>query len=146
LRSWPSAQVLFGQANLDYVLFSPQDVGIDFYSDIVFTTEKFVAQKPQLVRKFRDATLKGWDYTMAHKPQIVQLILEKYSTRHSAAHLQFEAEQMERLLDPRVVETGSMSRTRWQSIIATYRGLGMLSGEVELDRFLYSPPRPTRQK
>jgi two-component system, sensor histidine kinase and response regulator len=129
------------QASLDYVPFSPRDAGIDFYSDILFTTEEFVAKNPQLVRKFRDATLKGWGYAMAHKPQIVQLILDKYSTRHSPAHLQFEAEQMAPLLEPQAVELGFMSRPRWQSIIAAYRGLGMLSGEVGLDRFLYAPPR-----
>lgn len=129
------------QANLDCVVFSPRDEGIDFYADILFTTEKTVAENPRLVRAFREATLKGWEYAMAHKTEIVQLILSQYTTRHSREHLQFEADQMQPLLETEVVEIGYMSQPRWQAIAGAYRRLGMLSGDVDLDRFIYAPGR-----
>lgn len=41
-------------------LIYPADYGINFYSDTLFTTEKMIKERPQLVRKFVQASLKGW--------------------------------------------------------------------------------------
>ncbi len=126
-------------ARVPSVVFSPRDAGIDFYADILFTTEQTLAEKPRMVRAFRDATVRGWEYAMAHQGEIIQLILDQYTTRHSREHLQFEATQMEPLLDAGIIEAGYMSKPRWQTIVDTYRRVGLLRGEVDLDRFVYEP-------
>ena len=126
-------------ANVNCTIFSPREVGIDFYADLLFTTERTIAQNPRLVRSFREATVRGWEYALAHKAEIIDLILDHYSNRHSREHLQFEADQMQTLLEGDLVEIGYMSRPRWEAIVHTYRSLGMLDGEVRLDQFLYSP-------
>src|SRR5271163_2142895 len=41
-------------------VISPSEFGIDFYADTLFTTEKMLKEKPELVKKFVAATLKGW--------------------------------------------------------------------------------------
>jgi two-component system, cell cycle sensor histidine kinase and response regulator CckA len=128
-------------AGLDCAVFSPREAGIDFYADILFTTEQLLAKNPRMMRAFREATVKGWQYALAHKAEIVRLIFDKYSTRHSLEHLQFEADQMQQLLEPDLVEIGYMSRPRWQAIQDTYWRLGLLNGEVDLERFLYTPAR-----
>jgi two-component system, sensor histidine kinase and response regulator len=126
------------KTNLQYVLFSPREAGIDFYADILFTTEQTLARDPEMVRAFRAATLKGWQYALAHRAEMADLILAKYTTRHSREHLLFEAERMEPLLAADVVEIGYMNPDRWRAIADTYAGLGMLGGKVDWHRFLYS--------
>ena len=48
------------EKGFDVNIVSPSDFGIDFYADTLFTTEKMLKDKPDLVRKFMTATLKGW--------------------------------------------------------------------------------------
>jgi two-component system cell cycle sensor histidine kinase/response regulator CckA len=127
------------QSNVKCTIFSPRDAGIDFYGDILFTTQKTLSDKPAMVRAFREASLKGWGYALAHKAEIIQLILDRYSTRYSREHLQFQADQMQKLMEPEIVELGYMSPSRWQAITDTYRQLGLLNGKVDLHRFVYSP-------
>lgn len=114
------------QAKLPYVLFQPTSASIDFYGDNLFTTEAYLNRYPHRVAAFRAASLKGWQYAMAHREEIARLIFAQYSARHSLAHLLFEAEQMDRLMHPGLIEPGYMHEGRWRHIAATYIDQGML--------------------
>lgn len=128
---------LLREARFPYRQFSPDSVGIDFYGDALFTVEKKIKQSPAAVRAFREAVLRGWRYAMANPEEIVDLIGERYSARHSRAHLLFEASEMARLMQPELVDIGHMSATRWQHIAQTYSELGMLPANASLDGLLY---------
>lgn len=114
------------RADFPYVTFSPRMAGIDFYGDTLFTTESQIKRRPELVKAFREASLKGWHYAMAHPKEIADLILARYGNRHSREHLLFEAREMSRLMQPDLVEIGQMSQERWQQIADTYAELGMI--------------------
>lgn len=134
---------LLRQAGSDYQLYSPRAVGIDFYSDNLFTTEAMLKKNPEMVKKFREASLRGWDYAMSHESELVDLIYNHYSKRRSVEHLQFEARQMEALLQPSVIEIGHMNPGRWRSIADVYADMGMLRRDFNLKGFLYDPnPAP----
>jgi hypothetical protein len=78
---------------------------------------------------------------MAHPQEIVQPILERYSRRHSEAHLLFEAAELHRPMQPDLVEIGHMNLGRWRHIAEVYQDLEMLR-HVDLDGFLYDPQPP----
>ncbi len=130
------------QAGLRYQLFSARAAGIDFYGDVLFTTEAEVEQRPERLRAFLDATLAGWRYALDHPEEIARLIRSDYSERHSLEHLLFEAERSRRLMRDDVVEIGYMHAGRWRHIAETYAELGMLPGGAELDAFLFRPDAP----
>jgi len=139
----------FQQRGYRHLEFTPRTAGIDFYGDNLFTSTKELAEHPARVRAFREASLKGWRYAMAHPEEIADLILAQYSRRHARAHLLFEANRMVPLLQSELVGLGYMSPDRWRHIADTYAELGMLSRDFALDGFLYSPasasdPRMTR--
>lgn len=121
------------QKDFPYLAFVPRAAGIDFYGDTLFTMERRLQAKPDAVRAFRAAALRGWAYAMAHPEEIADLIIKRYSTRHSKEHLLFEAMEMKRLMQPDLVEIGQMSVTRWQQIGQTYAELGMLPANFSLD-------------
>ena len=133
---------LVGQAGRDYLLYSPRAAGIDFYSDNLFTSEALIKANPAQVKKFREASLKGWDYAMRHQEELVQLIYNRYSQRHSLENLRFEARQMEPLLQASLVEIGHMNPGRWRHIAETYAELGMMKPNFDLKGFLYDPNPP----
>jgi PAS domain S-box-containing protein len=127
------------QAGRDYLLYSPRAVGIDFYGDNLFTTEDLLRRQPELVKRFREASLKGWDYAMQHQEEVARLIDDRYSQRHSLEHLRFEARQMEPLLQTALIEVGHMNPGRWRNIAEVYAELGMLRRDFDLTGFLYDP-------
>ncbi len=120
----------------------PINYGVDFYGDCLFTTEKEIQDHPERVRAFRSASFQGWEYAMANVAELIDYILllpgvaERGITRE---HLAFEAEQMVRLLQPKLIEPGHMNPGRWRHMADTQVRLGMLDADYSLDGFLYDP-------
>ena len=131
------------RAGFPYYQFTPRTAGIDFYGDNLFTSEHELRRHPERVKAFRAASLRGWQYAMAHREEMAQLIHVKYSQRHDRDHLLYEAQQMELLLQPVLVELGYMNPQRWQHIADTYATMGVLPRNATDSRayqgFLYHP-------
>ena len=125
------------QAHLPYQTYTSRSVGIDFYGDNLFTTEQEIADHPERVAAFRAASLRGWQYAMAHQEEIADLIGRRYSRQHPRDFYLFEARQMESLLQTQLIEVGYMNPGRWQHIAQTYATLGLLPAHFSLDGFLY---------
>lgn len=127
------------QAKFPYVVLTPRAGGIDFYGDVLFTDERQLRQHPEQVKAFRAASLKGWEYAVKHPEEMVQLIYQRYSTRHTIPHLRFEAQQTLGLIKPELVEMGYQYPGRWQHMIDIYRQQGMLTSSRSLHTFIYNP-------
>lgn len=130
---------LLKQQGRAYSQFSPRMSGIDFYGDNFFTMESELEQHPQRVKAFREATLRGWRVAMQNPEEIVQLIYQRYSQRHSVEHLQFEAKAMHDLMQPELIDPGYMNVGRWQHIAQIYRQLGLLPERFDVEAMLYFP-------
>lgn len=125
--------------NIAFHQFSPNMSGIDFYGDNFFTLESELNAHPERVKAFREATLRGWRYAMQQPEEIVQLIYQQYSQRHSIEHLRYEAAVMAELMKPELIDPGYMNKGRWQHIAQTYHQLGLLPENFNVDAMLYFP-------
>ncbi|KKM61448.1 hypothetical protein LCGC14_1531640 [marine sediment metagenome] len=131
---------LMQQHGVPYRIISPHDYGINFYSDVLFTSKQFLKNNPETVAAFRDATYKGWRYAINNQEELINLVLEKYNPQHkSAEHLRYEAEALFKLSLYPTVDFGHMSENRWQQIAAIYEDLGVYAGIKNLDNFIYNP-------
>lgn len=54
------------RVNIPYQQYSAREVGIDFYNDVLFTSESEIERHPEQVKSFREASTKGWQYALAH--------------------------------------------------------------------------------
>jgi len=127
------------RAGEPYFAFSPLSSGIDFYGDNFFTSRKLINSRPNFAEAFRKATLQGWSYALNHKAEIADLILAKYSKEKSREWLLFEANQLENLIQPTLVELGYQSQSRWQNISATFSDLGMIPKGFNPTPIIYAP-------
>jgi len=130
---------LLAKAQIPYIAISPRSAGVDFYGDTLFTRAGLLAESPQTVRAFREASLRGWAYAMAHPEEIAELILRRYKPEREREHLLYEARTMRHLILPELVELGYMHPGRWKHIADTYAQLALLPADVPLDDFLYQP-------
>ena len=134
------------EKGIEYNTFSPRAGGIDFYGDTLFTSENQVIEHPERVSAFLKASLEGWKYALDNTDEIVDLILSKYSTRHSREHLLFEAQMSKRLIMANVVEIGYMNPGRWLHIVDSFQNMALIPNDFSLEGFLYerNPVRDLR--
>ncbi|HNY12977.1 MAG TPA: ABC transporter substrate-binding protein [Candidatus Wallbacteria bacterium] len=130
------------QTGFNFIEFTPLSGGIDFYGDCFFTSEENIRKNPARVKAFRDASLLGWKYAMKNHEEIINLILDKYSKRHTKDHLIFEAQKMMPLIQPVLIEMGYMNSGRWRHIADTYAEMGMLTPGFPLKGFIYEHQQP----
>ncbi|WP_347986765.1 diguanylate cyclase [Methylomonas sp. AM2-LC] len=130
---------LLKQQNIAYNIIDPSQYGVDFYSDILFTTEKELHDHPQRVAAIKRATLKGWRYAMDHPQEIIELLKSKYAVSKSIEHLNYEATTMRALIYPDLIEIGHMNTDRWQRMADTFVRAGLVSNTNTLQGFIYAP-------
>jgi diguanylate cyclase (GGDEF)-like protein len=128
-----------------YRQFTPRSSGVDFYGDTLFTTRAMVTKRPELAEAFRAASLRGWEYALAHQEEIAALIHAKYAPDLPVEKLRFEADRMMPLVRSDLVELGHTHVGRWQHIFEVYRELGLApaGSDIDMRGLIYQPPRPT---
>jgi PAS domain S-box-containing protein len=130
----------FKQKKVKINIINPQSYGVDFYSDILFTSQHELATHPERAEKFRRATLKGWHHALNHPEQLVQLIHQKYNPQLSVEHLRFEADAIRKLILPNLIPLGEINVRRLQKVAEVYAQfkLSRTLTESELAKFIYS--------
>ncbi len=64
------------QAGYKLNFIYPDDYGVHFYADSIFTSDDFLAKNPELVQRFLRATLKGWTYAVENPTKISAMIVK----------------------------------------------------------------------
>ncbi|MGZ4978043.1 MAG: EAL domain-containing protein [Methylobacter sp.] len=131
------------QQGVEFTVLNPRSYGVDFYSDILFTTEDELKQHPERVKAFRQASLEGWYYAMDHPQEIIDLLINKYKVNKSRDHLNFEADAIRSLIIPDVIDLGHMNPWRWRHMAETFIKAGMVENDKFLQNFSYDPDLKT---
>ncbi len=68
------------EMKLEVSLLRPKDYGFDEYGDILFTSQKMLKNRPELVEKMYEASKKGWEYAFSHIDESADVLYKKYNT------------------------------------------------------------------
>ncbi|MFY0640785.1 MAG: ABC transporter substrate-binding protein [Bermanella sp.] len=126
------------QRNIDFHLIKPRDYGINFYSDVLITHKELAEDNPELVKRFKQASLKGWQYALNNIQESVDIIAKKYAKNKSYDHLLYEAEVMKESILPDLVEIGHMNPGRWEHIVNLYKDLGIINKSKPSKDFIFN--------
>jgi len=112
-------------------LIYPDDYGVHFYADTIFTTDDLVAKNSDLVTRFLRATLKGWTYAVENPTTIGPMVL-KYQPAADAA-----LEDAKMIASLPLVNTGEdfigwMKPETWTGMEKTLREQGVLTKPVDV--------------
>ena len=125
------------------------DFGVDFYGDILFTSEVEVARDSRRTEAFLRASLKGWNYALSHPAQVSDLILslpgaaQRGLTREALLQ---EADEMRPFILPDVVDVGHLSVGRFDNIARVLAAQGLVPSDYQLRGWLYTPPTPLSEQ
>jgi polar amino acid transport system substrate-binding protein len=128
------------EKGVPHTIFNPHDYGIDFYGNILFTSEREAEENPERTRRFVRASKKGWQYALAHPEEIADLILARYSTEKSRDALLFEAREIKKIMESADCPLGSIDPHRLEYIAKMFVALGMARSDYDLAGLIFGGP------
>ena len=138
------------ERNLNLKSFNPADYRVEFYGDTLFTLQRLAKNQPDVVRGFRLASLKGWDYALQHPDEIagrlVATLPRPPGITDAAGFARYQADVARRLTRYADIPLGHSNPDRWNRIEASLLGVGALLRTVDADEFLYDPEAEARSR
>ncbi len=130
---------ILDKRNIKYKYFHPKDYGFDFYGDLLYTSEHELKTNPKRVENFTLASLKGWNYAFKNIEETARIIYEKYnSQKKSIEQLIYEGQALKTLAYDKKNKLGYIDKEKFKDIAQTYRLLGLLKKDFNLDDFIYN--------
>ena len=127
----------FKEMGIELNIINPANYGFDFYGDMLFTSAQEATKHPQRVEKFKQASLKGWEYAIEHKDEMVDLIHKKYAPNKSIEHLRYEADAIINVIQKDLIPLGTLDKGRLQYILNIYKQDGFITSHATIDNFIF---------
>jgi signal transduction histidine kinase/ABC-type nitrate/sulfonate/bicarbonate transport system substrate-binding protein len=122
---------------IKYNILDPSNDNLYVLQLELFTSEKEVKRHPKRVKKFRDASIKGWQYALEHKEEIAKIIYDKYTDKISLDEILEEARGIEKLILPYTYEIGSIDLNFLSKQIKLFKNYYKLGKGKSIDSFIY---------
>ncbi|HEX5623028.1 MAG TPA: ABC transporter substrate-binding protein, partial [Sulfuricurvum sp.] len=127
---------LFRQKGFEVNTIYPHNFGVDFYGDILFTTKQEAKNHPARVAAMKRATIKGWEYAIEHKEEIIRLIQTKYHSDQTTDKLLYEADGIIAAIAPTSVPIGTLNQGRLDFIYTLLLRHGLIES-IPIDDYIY---------
>lgn len=135
----------FRESGVDINIINPANYGLDLYGDMLFTNEKEAREHPQRVEKFKKATIKGWEYALEHKEEIIKIIKEKYAKNKSIEHLRYEAHALDEIIQHKSIPIGTLDKGRIRYTLQIYKNYGLIKNEFDVDEYIFETFASSRE-
>jgi signal transduction histidine kinase/ABC-type nitrate/sulfonate/bicarbonate transport system substrate-binding protein len=122
---------------IEYNIINPSDLGLFNLQLELFTSNDEIKNHPKRTKAFRDASLRGWNYALKHKDEIINIIYSKYSKNISLDDLLHEASEVEKLILPNTYSIGSIDRNFLNRQIEMFKFYHQISDEIGINDFIY---------
>ena len=106
----------FYEKGTEINIFNPMNYGIDFYGDLIFTNSTELNKHPKRVAAFKRASIKGWEYALKHKEEIINYLINDLKVEKSFEHLMYEANVVEEAINPNSIPIGTLDPGRLEYI------------------------------
>lgn len=142
LECWDSADVCPGYAISDIpyaerngeptTAIWPGEYGVPFYGDILFTTDAFIEENPDVVERFVRATLKGWQKAI-EDPKLAADAILAFAPDADRELERASVEASIPLIDTGQGMIGQMRPEVWEEMQTILLNRGLLDAPIDLD-------------
>ena len=130
------------QKGVAYSIIDPKSYGSQSYGDMLVVKASLAQQQPGLVQAFREATIEGWRYALAHPEAVVDAMMARYPTVKGRRALLSEARLTEQYVRAGHTPIGDVDLSKLQATAASARDSGLLTTDqyqqTDWQGFLFS--------
>jgi NitT/TauT family transport system substrate-binding protein len=134
---WPGYvinEVLAAQEKgFEVTVIRPADYGVNLYADTLFTTERMLKEKPDVVKKFVAATIHGWADAMAD-PEAAARTTVKSGNKLDYAHELAMMRASIPLIKAGKDATGVSKESEWEGLQTLLVEAGFQKAKVEVSK------------
>ncbi|WEJ62317.1 transporter substrate-binding domain-containing diguanylate cyclase [Thiomicrorhabdus lithotrophica] len=127
----------FYQKGIKINIFNPMNYGIDFYGDLIFTNNNELNNHPNRVAAFKRASLKGWEYALNHKEEIINYLINDLKVEKSFEHLMYESQVVEEAIKPKTIPIGTLDTGRLEYIKKLLVKHDLLNNKFDVSKGVY---------
>ncbi|QOG11487.1 ABC transporter substrate-binding protein [Arcobacter sp. FWKO B] len=123
---------------IEYNILNPKNYGFDFYGDMLFTTQRVIDNDPNMVKDFKEATLRGYKWAFENIDQTVDLIYNKYNSQNKSKQaLLYEAYELKKMAYYETDEVGVITKTKLKRMVDLYYENNLLKNPLNLDNIVF---------
>jgi NitT/TauT family transport system substrate-binding protein len=130
----------------EVTLFFYDQHGLNFPEDCIVCLAETWQTKPELCRKFVQATLEGWQYVLSHPDESLRVVMQragKARTGTNRSHQRWMLDRMRDLIQPVKPATamGELSRDAYERVVGQLKASGEIKVAPGFEEF-HVPLRP----
>ena len=129
----------FYQRGIDINIINPINFGVDFYGDLIFTNHAELKHHPKRVEAFKRASIKGWEYALKNKDEIINYIINDLKVNKTYEHLAYEAKVIEEAIQPESIPIGTTNPGRFEYIQRLFEKQKIINTGLDLKQGIYQP-------
>jgi NitT/TauT family transport system substrate-binding protein len=127
------------QAGIDPVVLLVADAGFTGYAQLLAVSDRLIADRPELVQRFVDASIEGWVGYLDDDPQPGNTLIRKANPEMTDALLAYGRGALKQhgILtsgDATANGIGAMTEARWAEFYATLSGQGLYPKALDVRR------------
>jgi ABC-type nitrate/sulfonate/bicarbonate transport system substrate-binding protein/signal transduction histidine kinase len=130
--------------------FNPAAYRVGFYGDGLFTLQRLYEAQPDLVRRFRAASLKGWEYAFQHPDEIIadfgRELPPPAGVKDPVGFAHYQAAIARQLAGYPLIPLGHSNPERWRRIQRNLIEVAAIVRPAGLGGFLYDPDAAARER
>jgi len=123
---------------IKYNIIDPGDFGIYILQQELFTSNSEIKNHFERVVKFKDATIRGWEYALQNQEELVDIIYDKYSKEISKDSLRNEAMEIQKLILPFSYQIGSIDESFLAKQLELFKKESRIGEDITVKSFIFN--------
>jgi ABC-type nitrate/sulfonate/bicarbonate transport system substrate-binding protein len=104
------------EKGVDYYAINPENYGVHLIGSVFFASEQTIAKQPQLVRRFLNGMVAGWNQVYGDYAISVPMIVSFDETRLTPDYVRFALDSQGEHLRSLAVRYGEFTDNQWRSL------------------------------
>ena len=127
----------FMKKGIKIQIINPMNYGVDLYGDMLFTNQDERKNHPDRVNRFKRASIKGWQYALSHKDEIINYIINTLKVDKSYEHLMYEANVIDDAMQADSIPIGTLDEGRFKYIEKLFIQHNLIKNKLDFSKGIY---------
>ncbi len=121
---------------IKYNIIDPSSYGMYNLQLELFTSISQKNKFPKRTKKFKEATVRGWEYALENTDEIIEIIDQKYNHNISKEALKYEAKITQQLILPKIYDIGIIDNNYLKKQLTILKKDMNINNDKSLDSFV----------